>query len=228
MRNHIVSGRVDQSDETDLIKVDHIKDNFFVSYYPHKKKATKWIKSCLDETKAIVGMHESLSEASSVPLQVTQHFEDNQIKGDCSFTSEDSSLTWEIKMNKNALRTGSFDVELYDLNKRENSGITKSMDDSVDKFCFALQTTFTDKYGNTKNTFIDPMFRKYADRFFVVDTSTLYKTMISEERAMRYNPEKRAILVSVPINHEMFDSYPLHWNKYGSMPLPKFYERIFS
>jgi len=206
---------------------ENVGTNYFVSYCPDKKKQEFRKQSCMNEFIALHGIQKSLSELSKKEdVTITHHFEDTQDDGDFHFRlGEGKDYSSELKVNPNALKTGYFDVEFFRMGDQKISGVTKTIQDEVEYFFFALPE-FDPQQHIEK-------FRKYSNRFYFCKSVDLWDTIVDFKNrkriSIRMNFDKRnpACLASVPLDCDVFKCRELYWHEFKNMDEPKIFNKIF-
>jgi len=206
--------------------VENVADNYFVSFTPDRKKKSKFRKSCHKEYIALQGIQKSFSEEKDISnLEIIHHLEDSQDDGDFTISIGKNNISNELKVNPNALKTGFFDVEFFRMGDRKKSGLTKSIDDNVKFFFFALPTFDEQEHKQE--------FREYSNKFYYCKSVDLWEYIIDKQNRkkmpirMNWDEWNPACLINVPIYAKIFKSLPLHWDEFGNSKELEIFKVIF-
>ena len=228
--NKNISNSTDDTNNDVILSTLNVDTNFFVTFDPAVQKDSFWRNPCLKEHCAIKGIQHSFSSLGHCDdVFVYQHFEDDQTEGDFDLiVGDDEKFHCELKRNPKALETGFFNVEFYRTEHRKNSGLTKTLDEGVDLFFFALPS-FNPAMDHKEE------FREYADQFYYCYSTTLWKWILHPDNRvamnkglqMNFDKKNPAVMFSVPIDCPVFKRRKLHWDTFYTKNEPEFFKEIF-
>ena len=232
--------------ETEIQTFDLEDELLSYSCTPNKKKDRKWASYCLEDLISTRCIRDAFQKRKDNEIRAILHLEDVQSNGDSSFIEESIWLDdevcrhSEIKVNRNALKTGFFDIEFMRMETGKPSGIHQSITDNLDLWIFVLPT-FENciKYHSTGYKPYRKDLEHHADKFYFCNPKDLLnavlkkgengknRTQMNNRMRMNYDERNPAGLFQIEIDHDVFQTLPLGWDKYFTTEEPDFFKKVF-